>query len=61
MKELMDEFKTIVFKDPVDEFKLAVHKDPISLFLTEDDIYMAVLQQEILNNPMPIGQEFPLL
>ena len=48
-------------KELMDEFKAFVHKDPVSYFLTEDDIYMAVLQQEILNNPFPIGQEIPIL
>lgn len=38
-----------------------VHNDPVSIFFTEDGIAMAVLQSEILNNPMPIGLELPLL
>ena len=52
MKELIDEFNVVV------ELR-ALH--PVSYFLTEDDIYMAVLQQEILNNPFPIGQDIPIL
>ena len=48
-------------KELMDEFKAFVHKDPVSYFLTEDDMYMAVLQQEILNNPFPIGLDIPIL
>jgi len=50
MKELVEEFRTF-----------HIHADPVSYFMTEDGIYMAVLQQEILKNAYPVGQDFPTL